>query len=114
MSDRKDFQILCGGLSRNGTQSSGGKVCGTADLVPSQISVVIHPQSIVHSMVEYLDGSFLAQLGSPDMCTPIAYALSYPDRIESGVQRLNPLTLGQLQFEAPDNVRFPCLRPTMR
>lgn len=75
-----------------------------------QIDVVIHPQSIVHSMVEYLDGSFLAQLGSPDMCTPIAYGLGYPERIDAGVHRLNPLQLGQLSFEAPDHQRFPCLK----
>lgn len=74
------------------------------------IDVVVHPQSVVHSMVEYRDGSFLAQLGSPDMCTPIAYGLAYPERIESGVQRLNPLLLSQLTFEAPDHARFPCLK----
>ena len=79
-------------------------------LPADQIDVVIHPQSIVHSMVEYRDGSFLAQLGSPDMCTPIAYGLAYPERIEAGVQRLNPLQLGQLSFEAPDHHRFPCLK----
>lgn len=75
-----------------------------------QIEVVVHPQSIVHSLVEYVDGSFLAQLGSPDMCTPIAYALAYPERINAGVKQLNLRELGALTFEAPDQVRFPCLR----
>ena len=75
-----------------------------------QIEVVVHPQSIVHSLVEYIDGSFLAQLGSPDMCTPIAYALAYPDRINAGVKKLNLRELGALTFEAPDNLRFPCLK----
>ena len=75
-----------------------------------QIEVVVHPQSIVHSLVEYIDGSFLAQLGSPDMCTPIAYALGYPERIDAGVKPLNLRELGALTFEAPDFVRFPCLR----
>jgi 1-deoxy-D-xylulose-5-phosphate reductoisomerase len=78
-------------------------------LTAEQIKVVVHPQSIVHSMVEYIDGSFLAQLGSPDMCTPIAYALDYPNRIKAGVQALNPLQLANLSFEAPDLQRFPCL-----
>jgi 1-deoxy-D-xylulose-5-phosphate reductoisomerase len=77
---------------------------------PSQIEVVVHPQSIVHSMVEYVDGSILAQLGNPDMRTPIAYALGYPDRIESGVASLNLLEMAKLEFEAPDTKRFPCLQ----
>ena len=75
-----------------------------------QIEVVVHPQSIVHSLVEYIDGSFLAQLGSPDMCTPIAYALAYPERINAGVKQLNLRELGALTFEAPDQTRFPCLK----
>lgn len=75
-----------------------------------QIEVVVHPQSIVHSLVEYIDGSFLAQLGSPDMCTPIAYALAYPERITAGVKPLNLRELGALTFEAPDQLRFPCLK----
>lgn len=74
-----------------------------------QIEVVIHPQSIVHSMVEYLDGSVLAQLSNPDMRTPIAHALAYPDRIEAGVPWLDLPRLGQLSFETPDTRRFPCL-----
>jgi 1-deoxy-D-xylulose-5-phosphate reductoisomerase len=76
----------------------------------SQIQVVIHPQSMVHSMVEYEDGSILAQLGQPDMRTPIAYGLGFPDRIDSGVGLLALTALGRLDFEEPDFVRFPCLR----
>jgi len=74
-----------------------------------QIDVAIHPQSVVHSMVEYVDGSLLAQLGQPDMRTPIAYALSWPDRMPSGVERLDLFKLGSLEFLAPDMARFPCL-----
>jgi 1-deoxy-D-xylulose-5-phosphate reductoisomerase len=74
-----------------------------------QIRVVIHPQSIVHSLVEYVDGSVLAQLGNPDMRTPIAHALAYPERIEAGVEPLDLWGLGGLAFEAPDLERFPCL-----
>ncbi|MEO8004479.1 MAG: 1-deoxy-D-xylulose-5-phosphate reductoisomerase [Betaproteobacteria bacterium] len=77
---------------------------------PAEIEVAIHPQSIVHSLVEYIDGSVLAQLGNPDMRTPIAHALAYPERIESGVQALDLFTMGSLQFERPDLQRFPCLR----
>lgn len=76
---------------------------------PEQIKVVVHPQSIVHSMVEYADGSVIAQLGTPDMRTPIAYALGFPERIEAGVSALE-LMGRQLTFEAPDTVRFPCLQ----
>ncbi len=77
---------------------------------PEQIEVVVHPQSVIHSMVEYIDGSVLAQLGNPDMRTPIAYALGYPNRIESGVSSLDLLSIAKLEFEAPDFVRFPCLQ----
>ncbi|MES2502804.1 MAG: 1-deoxy-D-xylulose-5-phosphate reductoisomerase [Pseudomonadota bacterium] len=77
---------------------------------PEQIEVVVHPQSVIHSMVEYIDGSVLAQLGNPDMRTPIAYALAYPNRIESGVASLNLLEIAKLEFEAPDTKRFPCLQ----
>ena len=77
---------------------------------PEQIEVVVHPQSVIHSMVEYVDGSVLAQLGNPDMRTPIAFALGYPDRLESGVPSLDFFTIGKFDFEAPDLVRFPCLR----
>ncbi len=76
---------------------------------PEQISVVIHPQSVVHSMVEYEDGSVLAQLGNPDMRTPIAHALAWPGRIESGVSPLDLCAIGRLDFEPPDPGRFPCL-----
>jgi 1-deoxy-D-xylulose-5-phosphate reductoisomerase len=78
--------------------------------LPAQIDVVVHPQSVIHSMVEYIDGSVLAQLGNPDMRTPIAYALGYPDRISSGVSSLDLLTTARLDFSPPDLVRFPCLR----
>lgn len=77
---------------------------------PNQIDVVVHPQSIIHSMVEYDDGSVLAQLGNPDMRTPIAYGLGYPDRLDSGVSSLDLFKIGQLNFMAPDLTRFPCLR----
>jgi 1-deoxy-D-xylulose-5-phosphate reductoisomerase len=76
----------------------------------SQIEVVIHPQSVIHSMVAYADGSVLAQLGNPDMRTPIAHALAYPDRIDSGVDAINLARIGQLNFREPDRVRFPCLQ----
>lgn len=74
-----------------------------------QVEVVVHRQSLVHSLVEYVDGSMLAQLGSPDMRTPIAHALAWPERIESGVQSLDLAQAGSLQFEPPDMRRFPCL-----
>jgi 1-deoxy-D-xylulose-5-phosphate reductoisomerase len=80
------------------------------DTTPDQLEVLIHPQSIIHSMVAYRDGSVLAQLGTPDMRTPIAYALAWPDRIEAGVKRLNLAEIGTLNFSAPDFERFPCLR----
>ncbi len=73
------------------------------------IQVVIHPESVIHSLVEYVDGSVLAQLGNPDMRTPIAHALAYPDRIESGVASLDLFKIAQLNFEPPDEQRFPCL-----
>ena len=76
---------------------------------PELIEVVIHPQSVIHSMVEYADGSVLAQLGNPDMRTPIAYALSYPERIDAGVTPLDLFKIGRLDFEKPDFARFPCL-----
>ena len=77
---------------------------------PGQIQVVVHPQSVIHSMVEYTDGSVIAQLGNPDMRTPIAQALAFPDRIDAGVASLNLFTIGSLTFEAPDLARFPALR----
>ncbi|MDP2153278.1 MAG: 1-deoxy-D-xylulose-5-phosphate reductoisomerase [Methylotenera sp.] len=75
----------------------------------AQIEVVVHPQSVIHSMVEYNDGSVLAQLGNPDMRTPIAYGLGYPDRLASGVSSLDLLKIGRLDFCAPDQNMFPCL-----
>ena len=80
------------------------------DAAPEKIEVLIHPQSIIHSMVEYVDGSVLAQLGNPDMRTPIAHALAYPERIESGVAPLDMFKVARLDFEKPDFARFPCLR----
>lgn len=79
------------------------------DAAPEKIQVVIHPQSVIHSMVEYVDGSVLAQLGNPDMRTPIAHALGYPERIDSGVTSLDMFKIARLDFEAPDFERFPCL-----
>ncbi|BBT67615.1 1-deoxy-D-xylulose-5-phosphate reductoisomerase [Aeromonas caviae] len=81
---------------------------------PEQIQVVIHPQSVIHSMVQYKDGSVLAQLGNPDMCTPIAHALSYPERIESGVEPLDFFSVGEFSFIRPDYERYPCLALAMR
>jgi 1-deoxy-D-xylulose-5-phosphate reductoisomerase len=75
-----------------------------------RIEVVIHPQSIIHSMVSYVDGSMIAQMGNPDMRIPIAFALAYPDRIASGVSPLDLTKMGHLQFEKPDYLRFPCLK----
>ncbi|MFZ5755871.1 MAG: 1-deoxy-D-xylulose-5-phosphate reductoisomerase [Pseudomonadota bacterium] len=77
---------------------------------PDQVNVLVHPQSVVHSLVEYVDGSVLAQLGSPDMRTPIAHALAWPERVEAGVSFLDLVARGRLDFEAPDETRFPCLR----
>jgi 1-deoxy-D-xylulose-5-phosphate reductoisomerase len=76
----------------------------------SQIEVVIHPQSVIHSMVSYVDGSVLAQLGNPDMRTPIAHALAHPERIASGVAQIDLAQIGQLHFVRPDFQRFPCLK----
>lgn len=86
------------------------EACHLFDLSEDKINVVIHPQSIIHSMVEYSDGSFLAQLGSPDMKTPIAHALSYPARIDSGSQPLDLFALSGLEFIEPDFQKFACLR----
>ena len=80
------------------------------NIVASQIEVVVHPQSVIHSLVSYVDGSVLAQLGNPDMRTPIAHALAYPQRIDAGVAQLDLAAIACLQFEKPDLQRFPCLR----
>jgi 1-deoxy-D-xylulose-5-phosphate reductoisomerase len=86
------------------------EACWLFDATPEQIQVVIHPQSVVHSLVEYVDGSVLAQLGNPDMRTPIAHALAWPARHAAGVSQLDLFSVGRLDFEAPDPARFPCLR----
>ncbi|WP_231745206.1 MULTISPECIES: 1-deoxy-D-xylulose-5-phosphate reductoisomerase [Microbulbifer] len=86
------------------------EACYMFNARPEQIEVVVHPQSIVHSMVQYRDGSLLAQMGNPDMRTPIAHALAFPERIDSGVAALDLIKQGRLDFEAPDPGRFPCLR----
>ena len=86
------------------------EACWIFDLGPELVDVVVHPQSIIHSMVQYLDGSVLAQLGNPDMRTPIAYGLGWPERIASGVAPLDLVATARLDFEAPDEDRFPCLR----
>ncbi len=80
------------------------------DARPDQIKVVVHPQSVIHSMVQYVDGTVLAQMGNPDMRTPIAHALAWPERHSSGVAPLDLFEIGRLDFEPPDTVCFPCLR----
>lgn len=86
------------------------EACWLFDAKPSQVEVVIHPQSVIHSLVDYVDGSVLAQLGNPDMRTPIANALAWPERIDSGVAPLDLFAIARLDFQAPDEKRFPCLR----
>lgn len=86
------------------------EACWLFDLAPDQVDIVVHPQSIIHSMVQYLDGSVLAQMGNPDMRTAIAYGLGWPERLESGVAPLDLVATARLDFEAPDEIRFPCLR----
>lgn len=86
------------------------EACLLFGMEPGRVEVVVHPQSIVHSMVEYVDGSILAQLGNPDMRTPIAHALGWPERIPSGVESLDLVAAARLDFEAPDLRRFPALR----
>ena len=85
------------------------EACWLFNTIPDRIEVIIHPQSIIHSMVEYVDGSILAQLGNPDMRTPIAHALAWPERIKSGVSGLDLIEMGRLDFMRPDFARFPCL-----
>ena len=86
------------------------EACWLFDTEPGAVEVVIHPQSVIHSMVEYHDGSVLAQLGSPDMRTPIAHGLAWPDRIDSGSPPLDLPSVSRLDFDTPDVERFPCLR----
>ena len=80
------------------------------DMAPQQIDVVVHPESIIHSMVEYCDGAVMAQLGLPDMAIPISLALEYPKRLSNRLERLDLKTVGALTFEAPDMETFRCLR----
>ena len=86
------------------------EACWLFGIEPDKVEIVIHPQSVIHSMVEYLDASVLAQLGNPDMRIPIAHALAWPERIDSGVASLNLFDVARLEFESPDVERFPCLR----
>lgn len=86
------------------------EACWLFDAAPSRVEVVVHPQSVIHSLVDYVDGSVLAQLGNPDMRTPIASALAWPERIDSGVAPLDLFAIARLDFQAPDEQRFPCLR----
>ena len=86
------------------------EACWLFDARPDQVEVVIHPQSVIHSLVDYVDGSVLAQLGNPDMRTPIANALAWPERIDSGVAPLDLFAVARLDFQRPDEQRFPCLR----
>jgi 1-deoxy-D-xylulose-5-phosphate reductoisomerase len=85
------------------------EACWLFDTAPEHVEVVLHPQSVIHSMVEYVDGSVLAQLGNPDMRTPIAHALAWPERMASGVASLDLFAVARLDFERPDQARFPCL-----
>ena len=86
------------------------EACWIFDLQPHMVDIVVHPQSLIHSMVQYIDGSVLAQLGNPDMRTAIAFGLGWPERISSGVAPLDLIAASRLDFEAPDETRFPCLR----
>ena len=86
------------------------EACWLFDAQPDQVQVVVHPQSVIHSMAAYSDGSVLAQLGNPDMRTPIAYGLAWPERIDAGVETLDLFQIARLDFEAPDEAAFPCLR----
>jgi 1-deoxy-D-xylulose-5-phosphate reductoisomerase len=86
------------------------EACLLFNMLPEQIQVVIHPQSVIHSMVDYVDGTVLAQMGNPDMRVPIAHAMAWPDRFESGVEPLNIFEVARMDFEQPNLQRFPCLR----
>lgn len=85
------------------------EACWLFNILPEQIDVHVHPESIVHSMVEYRDGSVIAQMGNPDMRTPIAYGLAWPERIDSGVSALDLFSVARLNFEKPNHAVFPCL-----
>lgn len=86
------------------------EACALFATDPDQIDIVVHPQSVIHSMVEYTDGSILAQLGNPDMRTPIAHALAWPERIDAGVEKLDLMKMAALEFNAPDMLKFPALK----
>ncbi len=86
------------------------EACLLFNMKPEQIQVVIHPQSVIHSMVDYVDGTVLAQMGNPDMRIPIAHSLAWPERFESGAEPLNIFAVARMDFEAPNLERFPCLR----
>ncbi|MCK5359103.1 MAG: 1-deoxy-D-xylulose-5-phosphate reductoisomerase, partial [Gammaproteobacteria bacterium] len=86
------------------------EACALFSTTPDMIDIVVHPQSVIHSMVEYDDGSILAQLGNPDMRTPIAHALVWPERIDAGVERLDLMKMAALEFTSPDVLKFPSLR----
>jgi 1-deoxy-D-xylulose-5-phosphate reductoisomerase len=86
------------------------EACLLFDMKPEQIQIVIHPQSVIHSMVDYVDGTVLAQMGNPDMRIPIAHALAWPERFESGAEPLNIFTVRRMDFEEANFERFPCLR----
>lgn len=85
------------------------EACWLFDLSPKEIEVVVHPESVIHSMVQYIDGSVICQMGNPDMRTPIAYGMAWPERIEAGVESLNLFDVAQLNFEKPDHLAFPTL-----
>jgi len=84
------------------------------DITMERVSVVVHPQSVIHSMVEFVDGSIIAQLSTPDMCLPIQYALTYPDRVASARVETNFAKIASLTFEEPDEDRFPALKLARR
>ena len=86
------------------------EACWLFNTTPDNIEVVLHPQSVIHSMVTYIDGSVLAQMGMPDMRTPIAHAMAWPERMDSGVEKLDFFKIARLDFQKPDYHRFPCLR----
>jgi 1-deoxy-D-xylulose-5-phosphate reductoisomerase len=86
------------------------EACILFDMTPDQIQVVIHPQSVIHSMVDYVDGTVLAQMGNPDMRIPIAYSMAWPERFDSGVDPLNIFDVARMDFQEPSLERFPCLR----
>jgi 1-deoxy-D-xylulose-5-phosphate reductoisomerase len=103
----RKISVDCATLMNKGLELI--EACLLFGLTPAQVQILVHPQSIVHSLVEYVDGSVLGQLSAPDMRTPIAHALAWPDRIDSGVEFLDLLKTGRLEFRAPDTDKFRCL-----